>query len=279
MVKLFEWEFRLAMSFDSAWRTFRGPRQEWRAAVRHSRSVFRALSVGRGGGRNPYLFTQEDASSKLIHSAESSVTDGWVQMVQYLPSARKSGRQHCRWSSPGCRAVCLDDTGRLATPAAKIAMQVRADLMYYHPFEYAVCFLDELERRDRAARRRGLWLASRPNGTSDIPWEQIIPEGVFHLFHLFDYTKGKGKRIDLGSYYTVASATERTDLDSVEGNVVVPVDLPRGAVLPATFAGRVVIDGDAHDRRDLDLQGGYAVLVRVKGFRRDRHGFIRSVPV
>ena len=102
--------------------------------------------------------------------------------------------------------------------------------------------------------------------------------GLFLRFHLFDYTKGKGKRAEIDPYYTVASATERTDIGSVDGNVVVPVDLPRGAALPATFAGRVVIDGDKHDRRDLDPQINAAVLVRVKGFRKDKYGFIRSVP-
>ncbi len=82
----------------------------------------------------------------------------------------------------------------------------------------------------------------------------------------------------------MASATEATNQASLEGydeNVVVVVAVKAHGDLPTTFWGRDVVDGDRHDMRSKDPQGGVAVLVRAKGDARgvtgDAAGFVKDI--
>lgn len=254
-----------------------------------ARRRFAAISKECGGSGTPYLFTIQSHSAKLVHNEDVSTV--LEQIVLYMLPHRLNGIVNvCRWSTKGCRAVCLHTSGRLGLPPADRAKLARTLMFARHPESFMVLVLDEIERHRKRCAAKGRTLVVRLNGTSDIPYEQLLPE-MFWYFEdvLFqDYTKdganGRGFERDVSwipNYYTVLSATENTP-DSVfathVGNVVVPVHVRRGAPLPKRFAGRRVIDGDEHDLRLIDKQGKFAVLVRAKGDGvGDVSGFVRSV--
>ena len=296
-------------------------------AVKELQELFARLSLAVGGGRNPYLFTKQDSSAKLVHNGD--VTDEYEQIVLYLPQANRgralydkywtpelqalvdewsaeygNPRLHasmCTHSTPGCRAACLGNAGRLSKPSSERALLARYLLLRMYPgaFWYMVCH--EIGQHDRRVSKHGKRLVVRINGTSDIdivdePRVYLNGQSVLDVFPriLFqDYTKrpitASGYWIDYDNYYVVRSITERDGPDVFAkhvGNVVVPVNLPPGAPLPDRFMGRPVVDGDVHDLRCLDKQisgaDRHAVLVRVKkrtdGVRADHHGFIWEVP-
>jgi hypothetical protein len=251
--------------------------------------MFRSLSVKMGGGRNPYLFTEQDASTKLRHNGD--VFDNWVQIVMYLSPHRESGVLNmCPWSTSGCRATCLHDAGRLHMPPAQIAQRVRTQFLAEDPYYFGIVFAAEVDRHWRKAQAQGLGLVTRPNGTSDAPWEMI--DGFFDPFPRRgllwqDYTKdGMAGQLPTrhlgmrGNYYLVRSVHERTpdDVFKTRHNVVMVVDVKRGGALPERWRGRDVVDGDKHDLRVFDPQGGKVVMVRAKGRAiGDTSGFVRSV--
>ena len=262
--------------------------------VREARRVFRAISQEVGGGSNPYLLTAQESSAKLTHNAE--FTDSMVQVVMYLAPHRLSGVLNvCPWSTAGCRSVCLHDSGRLGMSAGQTAMLARTLFLAREPRLFMAVLQYEIRLHNWKAKQEGKQLVVRLNGTSDIPWEQFVPD-LFSYWEDYgvqfqDYTKdgmlrsGVEQRPDWSlphNYYLVRSVTEVTPLDRIEGsvrNVVMVANVKRGDSLPETFLGKAVIDGDKHDLRVADPQGGRIVMVRAKGsaIRKDSKGFVRSV--
>lgn len=278
-----------------------------------AQAKFRVISCLVGGGQNPYMFTKQSSSAKTAHNAQW--TDKLEQIVMYLPQANR-GRQlfdelaspglvgmwdsldgkHrnvCSHSTPGCRAACLGNSGHLGISggAAPRAMLARYVMLCLWPYDFWLLVDYEIGLAKKRVARCGKTLVCRINGTSDLDVvaeayvgdESILsrhPDVKFQDYTKRPYSSWGGRH---KNYYRVKSVTERdgpADIHYV-GNFVVPVNLPRGAALPERWWGRPVIDGDVHDLRCEDKQGGYAVLVRVKkrtdGIRPDTHGFIREV--
>lgn len=282
------------------------------------KETLRDLSVMVGGGKSPTIFTAQKSSTKLAHNFD--VTDAVEQIVCYLPQANRgrelftkyltpeldelwrcSGAKHrnlCPHSTLGCRNTCLGYAGRLASPPTERAMLARYLMLCMFPGQFWYLVHDEIRKHEKRLRKQGKKLVVRINGTSDLQVEHEPRELGVPLFDLHpdvffqDYTKRplvkSGWRTTVPNYYLVRSVTERDgqDLfDTHDGNLVVPVDLPKDAPLPDMYLGRPVIDGDRHDLRCLDHQvsglTNAAVLVRVKkrndGIRADHNGFIRDI--
>jgi len=285
-----------------------------------AKAKFWVISRLVGGGENPKMFTKQSRSAKTAHNAQW--TDKLEQIVMYLPQANR-GRQlfdelasprliklwttmqgkHrnvCSHATPGCRAACLGNSGHLGISggAASRAMLARYVMLCLFPYDFWLLVDYEIGLAKKRVGRCGKTLVCRINGTSDLDvvTEAYVGDESILSRHpdvdFQDYTKRplvrSGWRTTVPNYYLVRSATERDDramFDEHQGNIVVPVNLPKGAALPDTFMGRPVIDGDVHDLRCADTprdeRGNYAVLVRVKkrtdGKRPDTHGFIREV--
>lgn len=248
-----------------------------RRVIAAARRVFAAFSVENGGGRRPRIFTPQEDSAKGVHNED--FTDKFYEVIHYGAPARTSGVLNmCTSSTCGCRASCLRTSGQLGLPAGEIATRVRTRFMYFHPFEFFVVWFAELEHHHRRAQRMGKSLVVRGNGTTDVRLEDLMPDAYFDLYRHSDYTKHYDRAVrPHPNLYVVKSAKERTPLPVGE-NVVVVVNVRRGDPLPKRFEGRRVVDGDQHDLRFLDPQGGRVVLVRAKGRAiGDTSGFVRSV--
>jgi hypothetical protein len=159
-------------------------------------------------------------------------------------------------------------------------------------------------RCKRAADRKGMRLAVRPNGSTDIAYEGLrvvvdvefaaelgrisglsVSPGVHTIFSAFptiqfvDYTKNPNRlnRPLPSNYHLTFSRSETNEAQALallaRGNNVAVVF---AGGLPATWHGYRVIDGDEHDLRFLDPRDGVVVGLSPKGHKakRDQKGFV-----
>lgn len=209
---------------------------------------------------------------------------GWLTAILYLAPAREAGRGNvCPNASAGCLASCLYSAGRGAFSNVQSA-RVRKTRLFFDDF---ATFKSQLFADIRAfvahCNAQGKQACVRLNGTSDIAWEKL---GVFEAFpsvRFYDYTKSASRAISHAlqltprNYHLTFSRSEANEADALRvlragGNVAVVF----GSVLPATWQGFPVVNGDTSDLRFLDGQG-VVVGLKAKGkARNDSSGFVVS---
>jgi len=149
-------------------------------------------------------------------------------------------------------------------------------------------FVRQIEGLERKANQKGLKLAIRPNGSTDIGFEGVGVErnGVkyrnvmeaFPQLQFVDYTKNP-KRFDrpLPANYSLTFSRSETNepqcIELLRRGVNVAVVFAGDK--PALWHGFAVIDGDKHDLRHLDPKG-VVVGLSPKGnkAKKDRSGFV-----
>jgi hypothetical protein len=237
---------------------------------------------------------------------------GWLNAINYMSPARSGGVGNlCPHASAGCIALCLGlESGQAAmvsratgTNSVRESRARKARYFMERRESYMREMLWHIASNLRAAKRKGLRLAVRPNGASDIAYEGVrvfispeyaatlarvsgeqVASGLQSIFTAFpttqfvDYTKNPHRmRRALPSNYSLTfSRSETNEADCIAvlqsgGNVAVV--FAKG--LPATWNGFPVIDGDKHDLRHLDPRG-VVVGLSPKGAkaRRDTSGFV-----
>lgn len=218
---------------------------------------------------------------------------GFLTGVLYLLPAKRSGFNVCQYASKGCAASCLNEAGRGVMQNVQ-AGRLRKTLLF---FQDRKRFMSDLfwsvEALLRQAAREALTPCVRLNGTSDLAWERIAPElfAEFSGLQFYDYTKVPG-RYDLpDNYHLTFSRSEENDGSGPWGehvaaelargrNVAAVFDARKGSLLPETYKGRHVLDGDLNDLRFLDETdaNGLWVGLRSKGpAKKDRSGFVLPV--
>ena len=184
----------------------------------------------------------------------------------------------CRYSSPGCRAVCLATAGNGRYDSVTRARQYRTALLADHPALFIRVMAHEI--RNLAAKHGEIRF--RPNVLADLPWELFAPD----LFSLtfdngdavpvknYDYTKWPSdKRGHIPNYRLVGSVHEKHTDSQIRGMVkdygsaAVVFDTLRGKPLPATYTAHniTVIDGDKSDDRTMASETGVIIGLRAKG--------------
>ena len=131
----------------------------------------------------------------------------WLTGILYLAPASEAGRGNlCPHASAGCRSACLFTAGRGRMNPVRTA-RVNKTLRW---FDDRRAFLADLVRDigklESYCKRHGFRPAVRLNGTSDIPWENVIlPDEGCSLMALFpgvrfyDYTKSAPRAIKAAS--------------------------------------------------------------------------------
>jgi len=149
----------------------------------------------------------------------------------------------------------------------------------------------DIEEAQVTANNKGMKLAVRLNGTSDLPWEKL---GGFLKVNLmdrfpsvpfYDYTKNPN-RAELyaqgqmpKNYHLTFSRSEANGEDAerllnLGVNIACVFSTAKEDELPKTYLGKEVIDGDVTDIRFLDPKG-VVVGLRAKGpARKDQSGFV-----
>lgn len=214
---------------------------------------------------------------------------GYGTAVLHLAPADLAGFEVCAFRSPACTAGCLNGAGRGGVGGPDNAIQRarirRTQLFRANRRHFVAALARDIARHVRFCEKIGVKPAVRLNGTSDIPWENVRGDDGRTLFQLFpdvqfyDYTKAPvAFRRPPANYHLTFSLSEENDAHAADAlehgrNVAVVFALRpgkggkrarKGEPLPETFMGRPVIDGDEHDLRFLDPQGGVIVGLRAK---------------
>jgi len=184
-----------------------------------------------------------------------------------------------------CREPCLVSAGRGRMTPVKAGRQRKTDLYYADP----VAFVDELSREitlaTRRAAKKGMTLAIRLNGTSDIPWENKRGSGGMTLMDMhpdvqfYDYTKLPTRKVPSNYHLTVsysgANEAYAQKVAASDHNIAVVFRSAEG--IPATYLGRPVISGDKTDLRFTDETGVVVALYAKGAAKQDTTGFVQEV--
>jgi len=241
-----------------------------------------------------------NSSAKTI-KGESLEIDTYI--IYLTPSDISGLINVCPMASKGCRAACLQSSGRAKFDAKIPAAQLGRTAIYAgsRPHFSALVF-SELQKAEKRANKKGRLFAARLNGTSDISPRAFKVNGVdvlsaFPSVQFYDYTKvWKRRFLNWPANYALTFShtdgrdiSETFDLLRAGYSVAVPFAKLNGSgrikdgkswKLPTSFGrmdsdGRLldsfpVFDGDKTDARFLDRKqgapktGGYIVGLKAK---------------
>ena len=185
----------------------------------------------------------------------------------------------CPEASTACIKACLTNTGMGSIfPMIKAARIARTMLFYNHRDWFLDRFDSELTRWEAKATRKNLLLCCRPNVFSDIPWEEFDVLQQHKNTAFYDYTKRRNRqRNPLPNYNLTFSRSESNTAQAIfklkhKQNVAVVFyndgkytgNRAKHQVLPKTWEGFDVIDGDTTDLRFDDPQNGFVIGLRLK---------------
>lgn len=264
--------------------------------------------------RFPRLFSTDSAK------AAKASGYGYLNAIHYMAPHDSAGVGNlCSHASPQCIALCLGThSGQAAmvsdlehgTNATRESRNLKARLFMAHRQDYMNRLARDIVKLERKAKREGLTLCVRLNGSTDIAWERISFQiddktsraiesrfGSVHpragrvmtLLQLFrhiqfvDYTKNPNRmgktpsNLHLTLSYSGNNLAECLAALKRGQNVAVVF----GEGLPRDWHGHSVIDGDLHDLRHLDPicpngERGVVVGLSPKGLtaKRDTSGFV-----
>ena len=245
----------------------------------HNRSLF---------SRFPDKLLGIDTNAKTIKGEKYGIETA----ILYLMPAMGSGVQLCANAKiAGCEKPCLFTAGRGAMSSVMLS-RLRKTL-YFN--QYRDLFMAQLSREialEKAkAKRRGYKLIVRPNGTSDIRYENIPVDGFDNIMvahsdvQFYDYTKLANRRnipanYDLTFSYSGVSEYLPFVQKAVANGERIAVVFRNRAIVEAmlangeTFLGLTVVDGDNTDIRHLDPKGAVVALYAKGKARRDQSGFV-----
>jgi hypothetical protein len=237
---------------------------------------------------------------------------GYLNAIQYMAPHSSAGVGNlCSHASPQCIALCLGThSGQAAmvsdlangTNATRESRKKKARLFMSNRAAYMNEMARAIVKIIHKAKRDGLTPCIRLNGSTDISWERIRfnldaktiaklepltgklrrVENVtllelFHWVQFVDYTKNPNRlgkapaNLDLTLSYSGNNSDACVNALLAGHNVAIVFH----GVLPESFAGFPVINGDLHDLRHLDAKGGFIVGLTPKGAtaKRDKSGF------
>jgi len=216
-------------------------------------------------------------------------------VILYMAPDKLADGKHtvCPWSTPGCRATCLNTSGRckvkgdITTDSLQTYMihrsRIGKTLEWINNKDVFIHQLrKELIALKKKADKKEYAPVARLNGTSDIPWEQYLHLDQFPSIQFYDYTKSYDRMqkwlrgMMPSNYYLTYSNNEyTTDAERhfilAKGGTVAVVFRDK---IPWAWNGRKVISGDEHDFRFRDPKGVYVGLTAKGRAKKDSTGFV-----
>ena len=213
---------------------------------------------------------------------------GYTTFIIYMSPERQNslGKNLCAHASEGCKKSCLFTAGM---GAFTNVIKGRLNKTEYFLRERSL-FLDHVYNEvAKGYKKHGSSLAVRLNGTSDIPYENLIIKDNKNIMQLFpdvqfyDYTKDFSRMLkpQAANYHLTYSVDERpvTKINAVTAlssgkNVAMVFNVKNESELPSEYMGFPVINGDEHD---LTFLHGNGVIVGLKAkgkAKKDKTGFV-----
>ena len=231
----------------------------------------------------PYKTLLGTASTKTVKGEKL----GFLTAILYLtpnddlcPLARLAG----------CMVGCLYSSGRGAFNSVQKARQAKTDFWYANQRAFLLSLCADVWGLHRSAAQSNQKLLVRPNGTSDIPWENypiIDGKTIFQLFpdvQFYDYTKHPSRNLEgktPGNYDLTFSFSSITPKPiSIKGltnknNSRVAVVFQKKEDIPQSFRSWEVIDGDDTDVRHIEPKNVVVALYAKGKAKKDQSGFVQ----
>lgn len=197
----------------------------------------------------------------------------------------------------GCLESCLNTAGRGAMTNVQMGRNRKTEYFMNDREAFMQEVVRDIYALIRKALREGMTPVVRLNGTSDILWETIpvtvdgvtYPNvmAVFPDVQFMDYTKIVARfarplpaNYDLTFSYSGTEAYQPEVRKALKHGSRMAVVF--GDVIPETFMGMPVVDGDSSDLRFLDPQGCIVALHAKGKAKKDYSPFVvrfNSIPV
>ena len=228
---------------------------------------------------NKLLGIEQDAKTK------KGTYFGVMTGIMYLTPSDASGTNLCPMAKVAkCDGPCLNTAGRGAMSSVQVS-RLRKTLFYtQYPNEFKVLLRKELDRLLRKASKANMMPACRLNGTSDIRWEQVIPDIMVEYqkkgIIFYDYTKipnrdvSKVEGYDLTYSYSGVPEFQPYVQKAVVNNSRIAVVFRTENIIPKEFMGMKVVNGDQHDIRFQEPQGVVSALKAKGKAKQDVSGFV-----
>ena len=231
----------------------------------------------------PYKTILGESSAKTIKGEKIGYLTGIVYLVPdeiICPLAKLAG----------CFEGCLKSAGRGAFNSVQIARQAKTQFFYNNREAFMLSLCADVWSIANKAKRIGLNPLVRPNGTSDIAFENIIVHDgktIFQLFpdvQFYDYTKHPSRKLDgktANNYdltYSFSAITPKPI--SIKGltnpnNSRTAVVFQKQSDIPSSFRGWPVIDGDNTDVRHIEPKSVVVALYAKGKAKSDHGGFVQ----
>ena len=225
----------------------------------------------------PYLAYGNDA--KTVKGEREGVLTGILYLIpddDLCPMARVAK----------CADACLVTAGRGVMSNVKAGRMRKTDAFKADPTAFVDELVAEIRKANKRAAKKGMTLAIRLNGTSDIPWENVKGSNGLSVMdscpdvQFYDYTKLPGRKVPANYHLTVSySGANPAYIEKVRktSHNYAVVFRSKDAI-PAYFNGRRVINGDATDLRFTDPAGVVVGLYAKGQAKKDDTGFVVDVP-
>ena len=248
------------------------------------RNPYKARLINLGLTYRPILGT---ASAKTVKGQKIGMLTGIIYLV---PDATICAMARLA----GCMTACLSTAGRGAFHTIQRQRQAKTDCFKTDQRAFMLSFAADVWTLARTAKRRGMTPLVRPNGTSDILWENIeVCDGknifqCFPLVQFYDYTKHPSRKLEgktCGNYDLTYSFSGITPIGITHKGLLNPdnsrvaVVFHKRAEIPASFRGWPVVDGDNTDVRHIEPKTVVVALYSKGKAKRDYSGFVQHAGV
>lgn len=252
--------------------------------------------------KKPSKLFNIDANPKTVKGQKL----GYITAVLYMAPHKLSGVNLCPMAEiAGCVEACLNTAGNPAYAQTKEKGRLnKARYFIENRIDFMRQMAGELFRENKKAIEKGFNFIARPNGTTDIRWENIpvdvdvklskkidkpvgIYKNIMSLFpeiQFYDYTKIANRKdipvnYDLTFSYSGIIKYQPFVNQAIASGLRVAVVFRDKNKIPATFKGLPVVNGDDSDLRPLDPQGVIVALYAKGKAKKDMSGFVVDAPV
>ena len=228
-----------------------------------------------------------DTNAKTIKGQQY----GYMTGVLYLAPYKLSGYNTCAMAEIAeCHVPCLNSAGRGAFNSVQAARIKKTKLFFEDRDAFFALLIPSIHSLIRKAHAAGLIPLCRPNGTSDIKWENVDfwyegvhYENIFAMFpdlQFYDYTKIQGRHTnhipnyDLTFSYSGVVGFQPYVQQAARDGYRIAVVFRKREDIPAEFLGTTCVDGDDSDLRHEDPHGVVVALYAKGKAKRDTSGFV-----
>ena len=227
------------------------------------------------------------------------IKSGYNTYILHLAPSTLSGYNTCPKASEGCKQACLNTAGRGGmfkagenTNVIQKARIRKTKLFFEFKNDFMVQLYIDINKAIKQSAKLGLIPVFRLNGTSDIAWEKqgftigdTEYQNIFEAFpsvQFYDYTAMLNRKVKhIDNYQLTFSAKENNDSDIYKAieqglNIAVVFGVPNSTMLPESYYGLPVHNGDDSDLRFLDPSQCVIGLYAKGKAKKDSTGFVKS---